>query len=284
MASLGQLLVPMLECMAERGPDSAGLAIYGASAPMGLRKVSLYAKQAGFVWSALEERIERHFGEAPSLVSVDNHAQLTSAIDPQRLRAWLAETEPSVVVSSVGSKLELFKDQGNPRAIARKYRVSELTGTHAIGHTRMATESAVSPAHAHPFTAGEDFALVHNGSLSNPHMLRRKLEALGMHFDTDNDSEAVCRYLEWRMSQGDDLDAAIAHGFRELDGFYTLLIATADRMTLVRDPVACKPAVVAESSAYVAVASEFRSLASLPGIEHARIFEPLPEQVYSWQI
>ena len=146
----------------------------------------------------------------------------------------------------------------------------------------MATESAVSPAHAHPYTAGEDFCLVHNGSLSNPHSIRRKLESRGIEFVTDNDTEAGCRYLEWRMREGDTLEQAIETSFRELDGFFTFLMATAERMVLVRDAFACKPAVAAETDDYIAVSSEFRSLAHLPDIKSAHVFEPAPEQIYSW--
>lgn len=180
--------------------------------------------------------------------------------------------------------MEIFKDMGNPAEIAKRFNFSDLRGSHCIGHTRMATESAVSPAHAHPYTAGEDFCLVHNGSLSNPYMLRRKLEARGLQFETDNDTEAACRFIEWRLREGDDLNKALAAAFRELDGFYTLLFATAGSLTLVRDAFACKPAVVAEAADFVAIASEFRSLAHLPGIAGARIFEPNPEEIYSWTV
>ncbi len=178
----------------------------------------------------------------------------------------------------------MFKDIGEPALLIKQYHLAELTGSHAVGHTRMATESAVSPAHAHPFTAGEDFCLVHNGSLSNPHSLRRALERRGIHFETDNDTETACRFLEWRMREGDSLEKAIEKAFVELDGFYTLLMATSDRMVLVRDPFACKPAVVAETDDYVAVSSEFRSLAHLPGVDKAKLFEPSPERIYSWSI
>jgi amidophosphoribosyltransferase len=147
----------------------------------------------------------------------------------------------------------------------------------------MATESAVTPAHAHPFTAGRDFCLVHNGSLSNPCLVRRKLEPLGIHFETDNDTEAACRFLEWRMREGDGIEQAIEKGFEELDGFFTFLIGTRDGMSLVRDPFACKPAIVAETADYVAVSSEFRSLAHLPGVGSARLFEPQPRTIYSWK-
>jgi amidophosphoribosyltransferase len=148
----------------------------------------------------------------------------------------------------------------------------------------MATESQVSPAHAHPFTAGEDFCLVHNGSLSNPYSLRRLLEEEDLEFETDNDSEAACRFLQWRMRKGDTIEQALGSAFEKIDGFYTFLIGTANQMVLVRDPFACKPAVVAETDQYVAISSEFRSLAHLPGVAEANIFEPLPEQIYVWRV
>jgi glutamate synthase domain-containing protein 1 len=147
----------------------------------------------------------------------------------------------------------------------------------------MATETAVTPARAHPFTAGEDFCLVHNGSLSNPYSVRRKLEPLGIKFETDNDTEAACRFLEWRMREGDGLETALEKGFDELDGFYTFLMGTRDELALVRDAFSCKPAIVAETDDYVAISSEFRSLAKLPGVKNANIFEPKPEQIYIWQ-
>ena len=146
----------------------------------------------------------------------------------------------------------------------------------------MATESAVTPDRAHPFTAGEDFCLVHNGSLSNPNDIRRKLAPHGIHFDTDNDTEAACRFLEWRLREGDDLEVALQKGFDELDGFYTFLMGTPEKLALIRDPFACKPAVVAETDDYVAIASEFRSLAHLPDVKHAHVFEPAPEEMYVW--
>ena len=189
--------------------------------------------------------------------------------------------EPTI---SVGRSIEMYKDEGHPSEIAERFHFKELTGTHAVGHTRMATESAVSPAHAHPYTAGEDFCLVHNGSLSNPYSIRRKLERRGIVFETDNDTEAGCRFLEWRMREGDTLEQAIETSFSELDGFFTFLMATGDRMVLVRDAFACKPAVAAETDDYVAVSSEFRSLAHLPDIKSANVFEPAPEQIYSWTL
>jgi amidophosphoribosyltransferase len=148
----------------------------------------------------------------------------------------------------------------------------------------MATESAVTPENAHPYTAGEDWCLVHNGSLANPGMLRRKLEKLGATFESDCDTEGACRYLHWRLDNGETLEQALDHAFEDFDGFFTFLMGTHDKLALVRDPFACKPAVVAETDDYVAIASEFRSLAHLPGVRNASVFEPKPAEVYSWAV
>ena len=200
------------------------------------------------------------------------------------ISAWLDEKQPELKLLSYGRSIDVFKDQGHPADIAARYRFTEVKGTHCVAHTRMATESAVTPAHSHPFTGGADFCLVHNGSLSNPYMLRRQLEREGLSFETDNDTEAACRFLQWKMQQGIDLENALRAAFGELDGFYTLLMATENQLCLVRDAFACKPAVVAETDDYVAISSEFRSLAHLPGVESANIFEPHPEEIYLWNV
>lgn len=278
---LGRMLVPMFDCMAERGPDSAGLAVFTRPLAAPLRRYSLHAIGQSADWQRLAARLREELHQPAQIEVRHNHALIECSLEPAVLRTWLADFS-GVRLLGMGRSLAVFKDQGNPTTIARRLGFSELTGTHGVGHTRMATESAVSPLHAHPFTAGEDFCLVHNGSLSNPYLLRRQLEAAGLRFETDNDTEAACRYIEWRLSQGDTLEAALHAALRTLDGFFTLLIGTADRLTLLRDAFACKPAVVAETHRYVAVSSEFRSLAHLPEIEQARIFEPAPERVYSW--
>lgn len=207
-----------------------------------------------------------------------------TSLPVDEFKRWLNASYPDLHLLSIGRAIEMYKDEGLPGDIAQRYGFGALTGTHAVAHTRMATESAVSPAHAHPYTAGEDFCLVHNGSLSNPYSVRRKLERKGIEFETDNDTEAGCRFLEWRMREGDTLEQAIETSFNELDGFFTFLMATADKLVLVRDAFACKPAVVAETDDYVAVSSEFRSLAHLPSIATANVFEPAPEQIYSWNV
>jgi len=281
---LGEMLTPMLVCMGDRGPDSAGLAIFNPEIQSDLRQFSLFSSQRNFDWLAFRDSLSRDHGEQAEIEALANHAKLTTSLTPEKVRSWMADNFPQIHLLAVGRSIELYKDEGHPAEIAARYRFKQLAGTHAVGHTRMATESAVTPAHAHPYTAGEDFCLVHNGSLSNPWSLRRTLEKKGIRFETDNDTEAACRYLEWRMSQGDTLEEALQKAFLELDGFYTLLMATADKMVLVRDAFACKPAIIAETEDYVAVSSEFRSLAHLPGIHEARLFEPVPEEIYSWNV
>lgn len=282
--SLGKLVTPMLDCMGTRGPDSAGMAVFRERLPDSERRFGLFSPEAGFDWTQFHGQFLQDTGLHASLEFIDSHATEISTIAVDEFKPWLKEAYPEVHLISVGRAIEMYKDEGHPREIAERFRFSELTGTHAVGHTRMATESAVSPAHAHPYTAGEDFCLVHNGSLSNPYSIRRNLEARGIAFETDNDTEAGCRFLEWRMREGDTLEQAIETSFDELDGFFTFLMATGDRMVLVRDAFACKPAVAAETDEYVAVSSEFRALAHLPDIKSANVFEPAPEQIYSWTL
>ena len=281
---LGEWMMPMLIGMTERGPDSAGLAVYTQETGENEFKYSLYAPALDYDWIAVERDFNRHLGSAVEIVEKGNHGILISHLESSVVKTWLKDHYPELHVLSMGRSMDLYKDVGTPAEVAARYDFKSLQGTHLIGHTRMATESAVTPDRAHPFTAGADFCLVHNGSLSNPYQIRRKLEPLGVHFETDNDTEAACRYLEWRMREGDDLATALKKGFEELDGFFTFLMGTKDEMALVRDPYACKPAIVAETDEYVAISSEFRSLAKLPGIKNAKLFEPMPEELYIWKV
>jgi amidophosphoribosyltransferase len=280
---LGELMLPMLTGMTERGPESAGLAVFTESVAAGRRKFSVYSGSTLAPWTNFAQSALRELGADTAVSAQANHAVLETAAAPARVKAWLADSYPAYHLLSVGQSIDLYKDTGKPAEVAARYEFSRLQGSHLVGHTRMATETAVTPERAHPFTAGEDFCLVHNGSLSNPYMVRRKLEPLGITFETDNDTEAACRFLEWRMREGDSLATALEKGFDELDGFYTFLMGTRDELALVRDAFACKPAIVAETDDYVAISSEFRSLAKLPGVKNANIFEPKPEQIYLWR-
>jgi len=281
---LGELMLPILIGMSERGPESAGLAVFTEPVDVERRKYSVYSGSATADWADFAEAATRRFGADATVSAHGNHAVLETQASPSDAKAWLAKHYPHYHVLSVGRSIDLYKDTGAPAEVASRYDFARLKGSHVVGHTRMATETAVTPERAHPFTAGEDFCLVHNGSLSNPYSVRRKLEPLGIEFETDNDTEAACRFLEWRMREGDTLSAALEKGFEELDGFYTFLMGTRDELALVRDAFSCKPAIVAETDDYVAISSEFRSLAKLPGVRNAHIFEPKPEQIYLWQV
>ena len=285
---LGQLMVPMFSAMASRGPDSGGCAFFINSSDSTARRFNLLTADDAYSWESLQESFTKSFPNSvldeASFRTIENHAVLVTDVSVPDVRQWLTEEAPELRLLSVGRHIDVYKDVGNPSEIAERYQFGELAGSHCVGHTRMATESAVTAAHSHPYTAGEDFCLVHNGSLSNPYMLRRKLEREGLTFETDNDTEAACRYLQWRMQQGENLSTALQHGFAELDGFFTLLMATTHEMCLVRDAFACKPAVVAETDQYIAISSEYRSLAHLPDAERANLFEPKPEEIYSWNV
>ena len=284
---LGELMVPMLIGMTERGPDSAGLAVFTETLPQSRRKISDYsgltAQADAYDWAALVEALNAAMPIQAQASAQGNHAVIHFEGSSASVNAWIKAHDPKLHLLSAGRSIELYKDIGTPSEVATRYGFGELTGSHLVGHTRMATESAVTPDRAHPFTAGEDFCLVHNGSLSNPNGIRRMLEPRGIRFETDNDTEAACRFLEWRLREGDTLHEALRKGFEALDGFYTFLMGTPTELALIRDPFACKPAVVAETDDYVAIASEFRSLAHLPDIKHAHVFEPAPEEMYVWK-
>jgi methylamine---glutamate N-methyltransferase subunit A len=278
---LGALAAGMLACMAERGPDSAGLALYGPALPEGTLRYSVRAERHGVDWERLAHDVGDALGVEASALRRAGDAVLETAGDPAQVTALLHAVE-GVRLVGLGRAVEVFKDVGGPVEICERYRIAERGGTRALGHTRMATESAVTVAHSHPFVPYPDLALVHNGSFSNYASIRRDLERAGERFDTDNDSEVAARFLGRERAGGAALDDALRLLQKHFDGFYTLLVATADEFCVLRDSFACKPAVVAETATYVAAASEFRALAELPGIADADTFEPKPEEIYRW--
>lgn len=279
---LGGLLAGMLVTMTDRGPDSAGIAIYGAETP-GEVRLTLQSEAAEADFATLAEDLGARLGSPVRLERRASHAVLRLAEDRiDAARDAIAALRPGVRVMGAGRRIEIFKDVGRPATVAERFGIRGMGGSHGIGHTRMATESAVTTLGAHPFSTGADQCLVHNGSLSNHNNVRRRLRHAGMTFETDNDSEVAAAYLTDRMRQGDDLGAALEHALEDLDGFYTFVVGTADGFGVLRDPIACKPAVMAETDAWVAFGSEYRAMAGLPGIEAARVWEPEPATVYFW--
>src|SRR4051794_8758487 len=280
---LGTLLSAMLVQMDERGPDSAGVAVYRDPAASGWSKLTLYSADAVTEWDTVAGELAEAFGGADHVESRARHAVVLVAGDADEAEAWVRDRWPELRVMSAGRVIEIYKEVGRPRAFADEFRLGDFIGTHGLGHTRMATESRVTTEGSHPFSTGHDLCLVHNGSLSNHNDLRRKLRREGLQFQTENDTEVAAGYLTWRLREGATLEEALEGCLDDLDGFYTFLVGTADGFAVLRDPIACKPAVLAETDDWVAMASEFRAIAVLPGANDARIWEPEPSVVYAWE-
>jgi glutamate synthase domain-containing protein 1 len=211
-----------------------------------------------------------------------NHAVLTLQAEARTVQGWLHHNHPELYMTSSGTNITIFKEMGLPVDVVSRFGIRDMRGSHALGHTRMATESAVTTSASHPFSTGADLCLVHNGSMSNHNRMRRTLQFHGVEFQTENDTEVAAGYLTWRLQEGDTLDEALERGFEELDGFYTFAVGTHDGFAVVKDPIGAKPAILAETDDWVAMASEFRAIATLPGVENAKIWEPEPARVYSW--
>ena len=281
-SELGKLFGPMLSEMGDRGPDSAGFAVYRENSN-NLIKIMLYSPNENYSWDKIKSDMESELNLTVSFIHISTHAIFTSNVSSKLFRTWLTEKYPEISIMSIGSSLEIYKEIGMPFEVAERFEVSKMTGSHMIGHTRMATESAVTTQGAHPFNTGEDLCLVHNGSLSNHNDLKRWLsKEKGIIFQTENDSEVAAGYLTFRMEMGDSLKEALEASINDLDGFFTFTVGTKKGFAVLRDPIACKPAVMAETDDWVAMASEFRALARLPDVDHASVWEPKPGQVYSW--
>jgi glutamate synthase domain-containing protein 1 len=277
---LGKMLTAMLITMTDRGPDSAGIAIYGGESN-GRTKMTVQSDTPGAAFAGLEYTLSEAAGGSVTMAVKSTHAILDiPAGSTAKVRAALADLD--IRVMSRGDSLEIYKEVGLPKDVAAQFDLSAMSGTHGIGHTRMATESAVTTMGAHPFNTGDDQCLVHNGSLSNHNSLRRKLRREGIHIETENDTEVGAAYLTWQMQNGASLGEALTSSLDDLDGFFTFVVGTKDGFGVVRDPIACKPAVMAETDQYVAFGSEYRALVDLPGIENARVWEPEPATVYFW--
>ena len=280
---LGAFFSPMLEQMTDRGPDSAGVAIYRDHALDDEAKVTLYDTKLDFDWDAVAAAASGELGVTVTAKRVSSHAILRAPVDAEVLRRWIQTNRPGLRIMSSGNILEIYKEVGLPADVLARFGVPQATGSHAVGHTRMATESAVTTEGAHPFNTGDDLCLVHNGSLSNHHQLRDWLRhQAGITFQTDNDSEVAAGYLTWRLEQGATIAEALEAAITDLDGFYTFAVGTRDGFSVLRDPIACKPAVIAETDDWVAMASEFRALAQLPDVDGAPDWEPEPATIYSW--
>jgi methylamine---glutamate N-methyltransferase subunit A len=282
-AGLGSHLGAMLSQMCDRGPDSAGIAVYRNPAPPGASKITLFSADPLQDWDALAGELANAFGGSPEVNVRASHAVFVVDAEAVEADAWVRTTHPELRVMSAGERIEIYKETGRPEEFVRRFQLEDIQATHALGHTRMATESRVTTEGSHPFSTGLDVCLVHNGSLSNHNRLRERLRREGIEFQTENDTEVAAGYIAWRLREGATLDEALDGCLRDLDGFYTFLVGTADGFAVLRDPIACKPAVLAETDEWVAMASEWRALAVLPGAADATAWEPVPGVAYAWE-
>ncbi|MDJ0994579.1 MAG: glutamine amidotransferase family protein [Dinoroseobacter sp.] len=279
---IGDLLTGMLVTMTDRGPDSAGIAVYRDGVP-GQAKLTVQVDDPDAIYPTLAAQLGTMIDAEVTLEPNNTHALLRVPVEKtSEARAALRDLVPGVRIMSDGASIEIYKEVGLPEDVAKRFEIGEMSGTHGIGHTRMATESAVTTEGAHPFSTGADQCLVHNGSLSNHNALRRKLRRDGVRIESENDTEVGAAYLTWKMQNGASLGEALESALDDLDGFYTFVVGTKDGFGVLRDPIACKPAVMAETDQFVAFGSEYRALVNLPGIDTARVWEPEPATVYFW--
>jgi glutamate synthase domain-containing protein 1 len=279
---LGAHLSRMLVELGDRGPDSAGVAIYRDPAPADSCKLSVHTPQAALDGALVAAELTEELGLHAWRPVGARHAVFRVAADAATAQEWMASRHPELDLMSAGQRIEIYKEAETPAAFVQEYGIDAMDGSHALGHTRMATESRVTTMGSHPFSTGPDLCLVHNGSLSNHNRLRQQLRREGMTFQTQNDTEVAAGYLTWRMAEGATLEQALEGCLDDLDGFYTFAVGTADGFAVLRDPIACKPAVMAETDDWVAIASEYRALDLLPGAADAEVWEPSPGVVYSW--
>ena len=275
--SLGSLLSKMLINMGSRGPDSAGFAIYKKEEKDDF-KYSLCLNNLDY--KDFEKRIGTHI--KAKLEKNSDHVILKTLTKPKEMINILKDYFKNVALVGYGKSIEIFKQVGDPSDVVKKFKLDDYSGSHAIGHTRMATESAITTDGSHPYSTGEDECLVHNGSLSNHNNLRRKLKKNGVNFDSENDTEVAAGYISNNLSNRKNLKETLKDSLNDLDGFYTFITGTKEGFAVLRDEIACKPAVIAETDDYVAIASEFQAMAHLPDVNKAKIFEPEPGVVYSW--
>ena len=278
---LGDMLTDMLITMTDRGPDSAGIAIYGEEAE-GSVKITIQSDTPETDFDGLEAALGAAIGSAVTVKPVNTHAVLVLPVEKEADAIAFLDSK-GLRIMGVGTSMEIYKEVGLPKDVAARFGLREMGGSHGIGHTRMATESAVTTMGAHPFSTADDQCLVHNGSLSNHNQMRRKLAKKGIFTKSENDTEVGAAYISSRIADGATLGEALEGTISDLDGFFTFVTGTKNGFGVVRDPIACKPAVMAETDDYVAFASEYRAFADLPGIEAARVWEPEPATVYFWE-
>jgi len=276
---LGFYLSGMLDNMSSRGPDSAGFAIYNNNDAKKYYRYSLCLNKT--LSTRFEQDIKKNFKDI-TIKNISDHVVVYTSVVPKKFISYIQKNFSEISLVGYGRSIEIFKQVGNPKEIVKKFKLEKFSGSHAIGHTRMATESAITVDGSHPYSTGEDECLVHNGSLSNHNNLRRQLIKKGKNFDSLNDTEVAAGYISHKLSENKSMKKTLTECLTDLDGFYTFIVGTNKGFAVLRDEIACKPAVIAENNDYVAVASEFQAIAHLPYVNKSNIYEPKPGVVYTW--
>lgn len=286
LAPIGEELVKMLETMVHRGHDSAGVTVSGESLNSDL-VIRIWADDSAPTNDTFELVKGALMSNGGMIVSADaRDSYLRLAADYEGDVTSLAQAllrTPGVVLHSIGEASEVIKDVGTPAMMDGRHEISKLSGTHGVGHVRMATESKVDISHAHPFWAFPftDVTVVHNGQLTNYHGMKREHESRGHHFQTHNDSELIAVYLADKLSEGMELEEALRESLDDLDGTFTYLVSTKDGMGYAKDRWAAKPLVLMETDSVVALASEEVALRSVFADELVRT-EPQEHEVMTW--
>ena len=256
---VGDVLVPMCQDLYRRGPDSTGFAVY-RHATNGTLVVRVDLDRPD-----LQNAAELTVIATEQLVLVKEWKLIGRSVRLEvdtdgdgKLADWIEERIEGARVFSIGKAMEIIKDVGSANEVDRRYGVRQMLGTHGIGHTRMATESRVDIAHSHPFWARPfpDIAVVHNGTITNYHQLRRRLEMKGHRFSTGNDSEVIAVFVADKLQQGESLEDALKASVSDLDGTFAYLISTDRGIGLARDQFATKPLLYAENDELVVLSSE----------------------------
>ncbi len=259
-AAAGPTVLRMLSALGCRGPDSAGVALYGKAAEGVVVRVKLGERgvfeEKGW---RIAEQVRRIAPVRDASITAEYLRLVVDAGgDMPSLARSIEAMDGGLEVVSMGRRLEVVKQVGTPANLEATYGVSRIAGTHGIGHTRLSTESRVDLSHSQPFWAHGtlDLATVHNGHICNYHKLRRRYEQRGVRFYTENDSEIIGVYLAERLSRGMSLAEALQASLKDLDGSFSYLAATSDALGFAKDPFALKPLLLAETDAFVAVATE----------------------------
>jgi glutamate synthase domain-containing protein 1 len=292
---VGHDMTLMLQAMKHRGPDSTGYALYRSTQDSYVMHVKLaeanghhefdYDAQLRRQRRDVEARVRELGAHIHDIVPATEHG-MTMTFDHdgdlKRLADYVEDVR-GVEVLSLGHSLEIVKDLGDAKTVASDYKLDGFVGTHAIGHARMATESDVDIANAHPYWAYPfpDVAVVHNGQLTNYHQWRRRLERAGHRFQSDCDSEIIAVYLAERMAQGDSLEDSMRRSLDELDGVFTYICVTEDALGMAKDELGAKPLVLYESDDIVALASEEIAIRKVVDRE-IETYDPYESEVMVW--